>query len=29
MKYNTFFMYDTHAYDMYNYDIMYNVEFFI
>ena len=28
MKYNTIFMYDTYTYDMYNYDIKYNVEFF-
>ena len=27
MKYNTIFMYDTCTYDMYNYDIKYNVEF--
>ena len=29
MKYNTIFMYDTYTYDMCNYDIKYNVEFFI
>ena len=29
MKYNTTFMYDTYTYGMYNYDINYNVEFFI
>ena len=32
MKYNAIFMYDTYAYntyDMYNYDIKYNVEFLI
>ena len=28
MKYNTVFMYDTYTYDMYNYDIKYNVEYF-
>ena len=28
MKYNTIFMYDTYTYDMYNYDIKYDVEFF-
>ena len=27
IKFNTIFMYDT--YDMYNYDMKYNVEFFI
>ena len=27
MKYNTIFMYDTYAFEMYNYDIKYNVEF--
>ena len=29
MKYNTIFMYDTYTYHMYNYDIKYNIEFFI
>ena len=29
MKYNTIFMYDTYNYHMYNYDLKYNVEFFI
>ena len=29
MKYNIIFMYDTDTYDTYNYDIKYNVEFFI
>ena len=29
MKYNTVFMYDTDTYEMYNYDIKYNVEYFI
>ena len=29
MKYNTIFMYETYTYDMCNYDIKYNVEFFI
>ena len=29
MKYNTVFMYDTYTYQMYKYDIKYNVEFFI
>ena len=29
MKYNTIFMYDTYTYDKYNYDIKYNVEFFV
>ena len=29
MKYNTVFMYDTDIYEMYNYDIKYNVEYFI
>ena len=29
MKYNTTFMYDTHTYDIYNYNVKYNVEFFI
>ena len=29
MKYNTVFMYDTYTYHMYNYNIKYNVEFFI
>ena len=29
MKYTTIFMYDTYTYHMYNYDIKYNVEFFI
>ena len=29
MKYNTIFMYDTYTYHMYNYDLKYNVEFFI
>ena len=28
MKYNTISMYDTSTYDMYNYDIKYDVEFF-
>ena len=29
MKYNTVFMYDTYTYDMHNYDIKCNIEFFI
>ena len=29
MKYNTIFMYDTYTYQMYKYDIKYNVDFFI
>ena len=29
MKYNAMFMYVTYTYDMYNYNIKYNVEFFI
>ena len=29
MRYNTTFMYDTYTYHMYNYDIKYNVEFFL
>ena len=29
MKYNTNFMYDLYTHYMYNYDIKYNVEFFI
>ena len=29
MKYNTTFMYDTYTYHMYNYDIKFNVKFFI
>ena len=29
MKYNTTFMYGAYTYDMYNYDIKYNVEFFL
>ena len=28
MKYNTISMYDTYTYDMYNYDVKYNKEFF-
>ena len=27
MKYNTNFMYDTYTYNMYNYDIKYNIKF--
>ena len=29
MKSNTIFMYDTYTYDIYNYHIKYNREFFI
>ena len=29
MNYDIIFMYDTYTYDMYNYDIKYNLEFFI
>ena len=29
MKYNTIFIYDAYTYDMYNYDIKCNVEFFL
>ena len=29
MKYNTIFMNDTYTYNMYNYDIKYDVEYFI
>ena len=29
MKYKIIFMYDTYTYRMYNYDIKYNVAFFI
>ena len=29
MKYNTVFMSDAYTYDMYNYDIKHNIEFFI
>ena len=29
MKYNKMFMYDTYVYHMRNYDIKYNVKFFI
>ena len=29
MKYKIIFMYDTYTYRMYNYDIKYNLEFFI
>ena len=28
MKYNAIFMYETYAYQMYNYDIKYNVKIF-
>ena len=29
LKYNTIFKYDTYTYHIYDYDIKYNVEFFI
>ena len=29
MNFNTIFMHDTYTYDIYNYDIKCNVEFFI
>ena len=29
MKYNAIFMYDPYSYDMHDYDIKYNVGFFI
>ena len=29
VMFNTIVMYDTYTYDIYNYDIKYNVEFFI
>ena len=29
MKYITIFMYNTYAYHMHNYDVKFNVEFFI
>ena len=29
MKYSKIFIYDTYTYHMHNYDIKYNVEFFI
>ena len=29
LKYNAVFMHDTFTYDMYNYDIKYNLQFFM
>ena len=29
MKYNATFMYDTYTYEMNNYDIKYNIEYFV